>query len=95
MKKGLYMECSSGISGDMSVAALLGLGADPHKLTETLKTLPLQGYQIQIKTVVKSGISAYDFNVILYTKIMIIIWNIYMGIPIMLPMNTITLPILQ
>lgn len=65
MKKGLYMECSSGISGDMSVAALLGLGADPHKLTETLKTLPLQGYQIQIKTVVKSGISAYDFNVIL------------------------------
>ena len=80
MKKGLYMECSSGISGDMSVAALLGLGADPHKLTETLKTLPLQGYQIQIKTVVKSGISAYDFNV---------------GIPIMLPMNTITLPILQ
>ena len=49
----------------MSVAALLGLGADPHKLTETLKTLPLQGYQIQIKTVVKSGISAYDFNVIL------------------------------
>ena len=65
MKKGLYMECSSGISGNMSVAALLGLGADPHKLTETLKTLPLQGYQIQIKTVVKSGISAYDFNVIL------------------------------
>lgn len=65
MKKALYMECSSGISGDMSVAALLGLGADPHKLTETLKTLPLQGYQVQITTVVKSGISAYDFNVIL------------------------------
>lgn len=65
MKKALYMECSSGISGDMSVAALLGLGADPHKLTETLKTLPLQGYQIQLKTIIKSGISAYDFNVIL------------------------------
>lgn len=65
MKKALYMECTSGISGDMSVAALLSLGADSQKLTETLKTLPLQGYQIQITTVTKSGISAYDFNVIL------------------------------
>lgn len=67
MKKGLYIECSSGISGDMSVAALIDLGADPKKLTDTLKTLPLKGYRTEIKSITKSGISALDFNVILDT----------------------------
>lgn len=65
MKKGLYFECSSGISGDMSVAALLNLGASQKKLLDTLKTLPLDGYQIKISTVNKSGITACDFDVIL------------------------------
>lgn len=65
MKKALYIECNSGISGDMSVAALLSLGADSQKLKETLATLPLKGYKIKITTVNKSGIAAKDFHVIL------------------------------
>ena len=65
MKKGLYIECNSGISGDMSVAALIDLGADPKKLTDTLQTLPLKGYRTEIRSVTKSGISALDFSVIL------------------------------
>ena len=37
MGKTLYLECNSGISGDMIVAALLDLGADRKVLEEALK----------------------------------------------------------
>ena len=61
----LYLECNSGISGDMTVAALLDLGADRQVLLDALSSLPLTGYSIEIKDVFKSGIRACDFNVIL------------------------------
>ena len=37
----LYFECANGISGDMSVGALLDLGADKNKLDKALKSLNL------------------------------------------------------
>ena len=61
----LYLDCSSGISGDMTVGALLDLGADKKVLTEALDSLPLQGYHIEICNVIKSGLKACDFQVIL------------------------------
>lgn len=61
----LYLECYSGISGDMTVAALLDLGADRDILENTLKSLPLTGYRTEITKVKKSGIEACDFHVIL------------------------------
>lgn len=61
----LYLECNSGISGDMTVAALLDLGADRQILLDALSSLPLTGYSIEIKDVYKSGIRSCDFNVIL------------------------------
>lgn len=61
----LYLECYSGISGDMTVAALLDLGADEKVLREVLESLPVRGFQIEIKRVIKSGIDACDFNVVL------------------------------
>lgn len=61
----LYLECNSGISGDMTVAALLDLGADRQVLEDALASLPLTGYSIEIKDVYKSGIRACDFNVVL------------------------------
>ena len=44
MRNKLYLECTSGISGDMTVAALLDLGADQKKLVRTLKSLPVKGF---------------------------------------------------
>lgn len=61
----LYLECSSGISGDMAVAALLDLGADQRVLEEALDSLPVKGFQIRISRVKKAGLDMCDFDVIL------------------------------
>ena len=65
MGKTLYLECYSGISGDMTVAALLDLGADQKHLEEALSSLLVQGFRIEISRVIKSGLNACDFSVIL------------------------------
>ncbi len=61
----LYLECYSGISGDMTVAALLDLGADEDVLKAVLDSVPIQGFDTRISRVKKSGIDACDFHVIL------------------------------
>ena len=61
----LYLECTSGISGDMAVAALLDAGADLDVLEGALKSIPAQGFKTEISRVNKAGISCCDFNVIL------------------------------
>ena len=65
MGKTLYLECASGISGDMLVAALLDLGADRQVLLDALGRLPLEGYRTRISRVSKAGIDACDFAVLL------------------------------
>ncbi len=62
-KKILYLECYSGISGDMTVGALLDLGADPDVLRRSLDSLDMDGYEIKIGRAVKCGIDACDFDV--------------------------------
>ncbi|NLY46888.1 MAG: nickel pincer cofactor biosynthesis protein LarC [Tissierella sp.] len=61
----LYFECYSGISGDMTVAALLDLGVDEKILKKSLDSLKLDGYKIKIGRTSKCGIDACDFDVIL------------------------------
>ena len=59
----LYLECASGISGDMTVAALLDLGAEEEKLRHALASLALDGAKVRISRVKKSGLDACDFAV--------------------------------
>lgn len=63
MGKTLYLDCSSGISGDMTVAALLDLGASEQHLREALSSLPAHGFDVAVTRVRKSGLDACDFDV--------------------------------
>lgn len=62
----LFIEGAAGISGDMTVGALLSLGANADRLRETLDSLKLGhefSYEISEKT--SYGIAGTDFDVIL------------------------------
>ncbi len=61
----LYLECASGISGDMVVAALLDLGADEKAMRSALASLPLDGYDIRVARAKANGIDCCDFDVVL------------------------------
>ncbi|MBS5955744.1 MAG: nickel pincer cofactor biosynthesis protein LarC [Clostridiales bacterium] len=63
MKKILYLECNSGISGDMTVGALLDLGADREVLIKALDSLNVNGYHLHFGRAKKCGIDAFDFQV--------------------------------
>lgn len=63
MARAIYLECNSGISGDMFVAAMLDLGADEKVLMEALDSLPVDGFSVEISRVKKSGLDACDFDV--------------------------------
>ena len=65
MGRTLYLECYSGISGDMTVAALLDLGADQKVLEKALSSIRADGFRTEITRVKKSGLDACDFSVIL------------------------------
>lgn len=63
--KTLYLQCETGISGDMIVGALLDLGADKEVLLKCLSGLPEEGIEIRIGRKIRAGIDCCDFDVVL------------------------------
>lgn len=63
--KTLYIEGTSGISGDMFVGAMIDLGADLDVLAAALDSIPADGFGVQVDRVKKVGIDCVDFDVIL------------------------------
>lgn len=63
--KTLYFDCSSGISGNMTLGALLEIVGDEKYLLEELNKLNVDGYKIEISKQVKNGITGTYVNVIL------------------------------
>lgn len=59
----LYLDCSCGVAGDMLVAALLDVGADPRPMERALGSLPVEGFETLVTRVRKSGIDCCDFAV--------------------------------
>ncbi len=64
-KKVLYIEGTSGISGDIFTGAMIDLGADLDALTRAIDSIPADGFKVEISRVQKCGIDCADFNVIL------------------------------
>jgi hypothetical protein len=63
--KTAYFHCHSGISGDMIVGALMDAGLDLSLLSEELKKLDLTGYRLEQKRVIRGGLAATKFDVVL------------------------------
>ncbi|MFZ1007767.1 MAG: nickel pincer cofactor biosynthesis protein LarC [Candidatus Sulfotelmatobacter sp.] len=57
-----YLECFSGMSGDMFLGALVDAGVSPQTLEETLAALKV-GARLEFSRVVRSGISATKVDV--------------------------------
>jgi len=61
----LYFDCFSGISGDMTLGALLDLGIDYELFKSELAKLNLAGYDIMIEKKPKNGIIGTDVQITL------------------------------
>ncbi|MCS7463515.1 nickel pincer cofactor biosynthesis protein LarC [Paenibacillus doosanensis] len=60
-----YLDCFSGISGDMTLAALVDAGADRSYVEEELRKIKIEPFALEWKRVNKKGISALKMDVIL------------------------------
>ena len=63
MSRSLYLECASGISGDMTVGALLDLGASRAALDRALRNIAPGHLRCSVSRKNVSGLSACDFLV--------------------------------
>ena len=66
--KTLYFDCSSGISGNMTLGALIEILGDENYLLNELKKLNVNGYKIEISKKVKNDITGTYVDVILETE---------------------------
>ena len=58
-----YLDCFSGISGDMFLGALLDIGLPFDEVKKAIESLPFHGYSIDCKKEMKNGLSATGFLV--------------------------------
>jgi uncharacterized protein (TIGR00299 family) protein len=63
MKRILYLDCFSGISGDMMVGALIDLGVDLQYIKNELKNLDIGGYELKSANIKINAIYATRFQV--------------------------------
>lgn len=64
----LYFDCFSGISGDMTLGALIDCGVDAEDFKRELSKLHIDGYSLEITRKLKNNIMGTDVNVILHDE---------------------------
>jgi uncharacterized protein (TIGR00299 family) protein len=63
-----YLNCASGISGDMCLGALVDAGASIEVLQKELSKIPVRGYKLAAKKVRRSHFTARKVDVLLVKK---------------------------
>jgi uncharacterized protein (DUF111 family) len=59
-----YIDCGSGVAGDMILGALIGLGLDPWELQSTLqRVIPVKGWSLRVKAVERRMWPAWSLKV--------------------------------
>jgi uncharacterized protein (TIGR00299 family) protein len=58
-----YFDCFSGISGDMTLGALVDAGLSPDRLRKELLRLPVRGYEIKVRKVKRAGLRSTKVDV--------------------------------
>jgi len=59
-----YLDCATGIAGDMTLAALIDSGIDPDVIRAGIASLGLEGVELKTETVVKGGFRATYVKVV-------------------------------
>ncbi|MFV9511583.1 LarC family nickel insertion protein [Tepidibacillus sp. LV47] len=60
----VYFDCFSGISGDMTLAALIDAGANRNYIENELRKLPIEPFKIEYRKVVKKGVTGLKLDVL-------------------------------
>lgn len=61
----LHFDCFSGISGDMTLGALVDVGLSPRALRQGLKALPVSGYRLKVSKVRRGAVHATKVDVVI------------------------------
>ena len=61
----LHFDCFSGISGDMTLGALVDAGLPLRQLSRALKDFPAGGYRLRAKAVMRGGLAATKVDVVI------------------------------
>lgn len=61
--RALYLDCFSGAAGDMILGALLDAGAPEAAVREALAALPLEGFDVEVRTVTRASLRATKVDV--------------------------------
>ena len=64
MKRILYLDCASGISGDMFLGSLIDCGLELNRLASQLRKMKIGGYSLKARKVTRAGIAGTKFDVV-------------------------------
>ena len=64
MAKTAYFDCISGISGDMTLGALVDLGVDVKSIESAVRSMGLPDLRIEAETVKKAGFRAIQVHIL-------------------------------